>query len=191
MEHQTPPSLNREEARQALDTIAASAQRSTTLYRYHQASPYFFLWGVVWMLGYGLSDLWPAQAGWTWLLLDAMGIGMSIVIAKAAQTQRGARSPMAWRLAGLGFCLLVYFAATFAVMAPTSGKQVSAFITLTVALAYALVGLWAGLRWIVAGVAVAALTLFAYFVAPAYFNTWMGLVGGGVLVVTGYWLRRV
>jgi hypothetical protein len=98
---------------------------------------------------------------------------------------------LAWRIAGMGFSLCVFFAATFAVMAPLSGKQVSSFITLTVALAYVLVGLWAGLRWIVAGVAVAALTLFAYFVVPAYFNTWMGLVGGGVLVVTGYWLRRV
>jgi hypothetical protein len=45
--------------------------------------------------------------------------------------------------------------------------------------------------WIGAGVAVAALALFAYFYVPAYFNTWMGLVGGGVLVLTGYWLRRV
>jgi len=91
----------------------------------------------------------------------------------------------------LGGSLLLYFAAAFAVMAPSSGKQVSPFITLTVALAYGLVGLWAGLRWIGAGVAVAALALFAYFFVPAYFNTWMGFVGGGVLVLTGYWLRRV
>lgn len=191
MEHQNPPSLNREEARQALDTIAATAQRSTTLYRYHQASPYFFLWGVAWVLGYGLSDLWPTLAGWTWLLLDAVGIGMSIWIAKSGRAQSGAGSAMAWRIAGLGFSLFVYFAATFAVMAPTSGKQVSTFITLTVALAYVLVGLWAGLRWIVAGMAVAALSLFAYFYVPAYFNTWMGFAGGGVLVLAGYWLRRV
>ncbi len=191
MEHQNSPSLNREDVRQALDTIAATALRSTTLYRYHQASPYFFLWGVVWMLGYGLSDLWPAQAGWTWILLDAVGIGMSIAIAKAGRARRGAGSAMAWRIAGLGFSLLLYFAATFAVMAPSSGKQVSTFITLTVALAYGLVGLWVGMRWIVAGVAVAALALFAYFYVPAYFNTWMGLVGGGALVLSGYWLRRV
>lgn len=191
MEHQNSPTLNREDARQSLDTIAATAQRSTTLYRYHQASPYFFLWGVVWMLGYGLSDLWPAQAGWTWMLLDAVGIGMSVVIAKSGQAGRGAGPAMAWRIAGLGVSLLLYFAAAFAVLAPSSGKQVATFITLTVALAYGMVGLWAGLRWMGAGVAVAALALFAYFFVPAYFNTWMGFVGGGVLVLTGYWLRRV
>lgn len=147
MEHQNSPSLNREGARQALDTIAATAQRSTTLYRYHQASPYFFLWGVVWMLGYGLSDLWPAQAGWSWLLLDVVGIGMSIGVARAGRAQRGAGSAMAWRIAGLGFGLLAYLAATFAVMAPASGKQVSTYITLTVARGYALVGLWAVACW--------------------------------------------
>ncbi len=191
MAYQTPPLLSPEDARQALDTIATTAQRSTTLYGYQRASPYFFLWGVVWVLGYGLSDLWPAQAGWLWMALDAVGMGMSIRIARADRARRGAGTAMAWRIAGLGFSLCVFFAATFVVMAPLSGKQISTFITLTVALAYVLVGLWAGLRWTVAGVAVAALALFAYFYVPVYFNTWMGLVGGGVLVLTGYWLRRV
>ena len=191
MAYQTPPLLSPEDARQALDTIATTAQRSTTLYGYQLASPYFFLWGVVWVLGYGLSDLWPAQAGWLWMALDAVGMGMSIRIARADRARRGAGTAMAWRIAGLGFSLCVFFAATFVVMAPLSGKQISTFITLTVALAYVLVGLWAGLRWTVAGVAVAALALFAYFYVPVYFNTWMGFVGGGVLVLTGYWLRRV
>lgn len=191
MKYQNAPLLNPEDARQALDTIAATTQRSTTLYRYHQASPYFFVWGVVWVFGYGSSDLWPTRAGWIWMLLDAIGVAVSIWIAQTDRARRGAGSGLAWRIAGMGFSLCVFFAASFVVMAPLSGKQVSSFITLTVALAYVLVGLWAGLRWIVAGVAVAALTLFAYFVAPAYFNTWMGLVGGGVLVLTAYWLRRV
>ena len=188
-QEQTPVDLA--EARQALDTIAATAQRSTILYRYRQASPYFFVWGAVWALGYGLSDLWPAQAGWLWMMLDATGVLASILIAKADHARRGANQATAWRIAGLGLSLFLFFLATFLVMAPQSGKQVSTFITLTVALGYVLVGLWAGLRWIVAGVVVCLLSLFAYFYLPAYFNTWMGLVGGGTLVLTGFWLRRV
>jgi hypothetical protein len=191
MKYRNTPLLNQEDARQALDSIAATAQRSTTLYRYEQASPYFFLWGAVWVLGYGSSDLWSAQAGWIWMVLDAIGVAVSIYIAQTDRARRSAGSAVALRIAGMGFSLCVFFAATFAVMTPSSGKQVSTFITLTVALAYVLVGLWAGLRWTVAGVAVAALALLAYFYVPAYFNTWMGFVGGGVLGLTGHWLRRV
>lgn len=191
MTNQEHPSIGLEEARQALSTVQAAAQRSTMLYRYRQASPYFLLWGGVWALGYGLSDLWPAQAGWIWLALDGTGVLASILITKADRQRRGAGQTMTWRIAGLGLTLLVFFLATFLVMAPQTGRQISTFITLTVALAYAVVGQWAGSRWIVAAVAVCTLSLIGYFFVPAYFNTWMGLVGGGALVLSGLWLRRV
>jgi hypothetical protein len=98
---------------------------------------------------------------------------------------------MTWRIAGLVLALLVFFVAALLVMTPQTRRQVSTFIALTVALAYTVVGLWAGPRWIVAGVAVGALSLIGHFHIPAHFNAWMGLVGGGVLVLSGVWLRRV
>lgn len=191
MTNQQSPPIGPDEARQALNTVQAAAQRGTTLYRYRQASPHFILWGLVWALGYGMSDLWPAQAGWIWLGLDATGVLASILITKADRARRGASQAMTWRIAGLGLTLLVFFVATYLVMAPQTGRQVSTFITLTVALAYTVVGLWAGPRWIMAGAAVCALSLIAFFHVPAYFNTWMGLIGGGTLVLSGVWLRRV
>ena len=191
MSDQEHPCISPDEARQALSAVQAAAQRSTTLYRYRQASPYFLLWGGVWALGYGLSDLWPAQAGWIWLALDGTGVLASILITRADRKRRGAGQAMTWRIAGLGVTLLVFFLASFLVMAPQTGRQVSTFITVTVALAYTVVGLWAGLRWIMTGVAVCVLSLIGYFHVPAYFNTWMGLVGGGALVLSGLWLRRV
>jgi hypothetical protein len=184
-------SIGLEEARQALNTVQAATQRGTTLYRYRQASPYFLLWGAVWALGYGLSDLWPAQAGWIWLTLDGTGALATILITKADRVRRGSGQAMTWRIAGLVLALLVFFVAAFLVMAPQTGRQVSTFITLTVALAYTVAGLWAGQRWIVSGAAVGALSLIGYFHIPAHFNAWMGLVGGGVLMLSGVWLRRV
>ena len=191
MANQEPPPIGFEEARQALNTVQAATQRGTMLYRYRQASPHFILWGLVWALGYGMSDLWPAHAGWIWLGLDATGVMASMLITRADRARRDASQATTWRIAGLGLTLLVFFVAAFWVMAPQTGRQVSTFITLTVALAYTVVGLWAGPRWIMAGVAVCALSLIAYFHVPVYFNTWMGLVGGGALVLSGVWLRRV
>ncbi|MBK9236428.1 MAG: hypothetical protein IPO19_10430 [Rhodoferax sp.] len=191
MNHQESQSISVAQARQTLNVVQAAADRGTTLYRYRLASPYFLLWGVVWALGYGLSDWWPAQTGWIWLALDVIGVAASIVITSVGHARRGAGHAMPWRIAGLALIVLAYFAAAFLVMAPQTGRQVSTFITLTVALAYSVVGIWAGSRWMFAGLAVCAAALIGYFHVPVYFNTWMGLVGGGALVLSGIWLRRV
>ena len=55
---------------------------------------------------------------------------------------------------------------------------------------YAAIGLWLGLRYILAGAFMAAATLGAYFFLREYFFFWMALVGGGSLILTGFWLRR-
>jgi hypothetical protein len=60
-----------------------------------------------------------------------------------------------------------------------------------VALAYVLTGLWSGLRFVVAGVAVAVLTLGGFFYLPQHFLLWEGFVGGGALILAGIWFRRV
>ena len=85
----------------------------------------------------------------------------------------------------------IFIAATLAVMAPVSGRQVGAFIPLVVAASYALAGIWCGSRFIVAGAAIAGLTLAGFFLLPAHFNLWMAAVGGGALLLAGLWLRSV
>ena len=82
-----------------------------------------------------------------------------------------------------GVCTLLIFEVR-------SGRQVAGFFGLLVASGYAIVGCWSGLRWLLAGVVMGALTLSGYFLLPAYFNLWMGCVGGGVLALTGVWMRR-
>lgn len=58
-------------------------------------------------------------------------------------------------------------------MAPHNGRQVGAFIPLVVAAGYAVVGLWQGSRFMVAGAVIAGLTLGGYFLVPAHFDLWM------------------
>ena len=54
-------SIDADEARSALKIVQDSAQRGTRLYRYYQASPFFFLWALVWFLGFGLSEVFPGR----------------------------------------------------------------------------------------------------------------------------------
>ena len=52
-------------------------------------------------------------------------------------------------------------------------------------------GIWRGLRFRYAGIAVGALTLGGWFWLPEYFLLWMAAVGGGSLILVGLWLRKV
>ena len=84
-----------------------------------------------------------------------------------------------WGFLGMVLTALAFIAATLAVMAPVTSRQVGAFIPLVVAASYAVVGLWLGLRFIVAGAVIAGLTLGGFFLLPpADFALWMAGVGG-------------
>jgi hypothetical protein len=91
-------------------------------------------------------------------------------------------------------CFLAIFgfvAATYAVFGHVGWKQQASFVPLLCALFYVLLGLWAGTRYVVTGIAVAALTLGGFFYLPAHFLLWMAFVGGGALILAGLWMRTV
>jgi hypothetical protein len=87
--------------------------------------------------------------------------------------------------------LLAFFFAVFAILPPANDRAAPALITLVVAAAYTLLGIWRGPRLIAAGVGLAALTLAGFFFLPAHFLLWMALVGGGMMVSIGLWLRKL
>jgi len=88
------------------------------------------------------------------------------------------------------FAIGAFISATFAVMPPAGPEAVGAFIPLIVALAYVLLGIWKGIRFVVAGSIIAALTLGGFFYLHQHFLLWMAVVGGGALALAGLWLRK-
>lgn len=176
--------LSPQDASAALRDIAQAEARSTTLRDYQHAAPHLIVWGVLWAVGYGLTNFFPAHGNAIWAVVIPIG-----VLADLA-AMRGAR-PGTWRYLAASAAAFAFIAALFAVMAPVSGRQVAAAIPLFVALMYVLRGIWAGPRYVVAGVAIAALTLAGFFLLSAHFLLWMAAVGGGALILAGLWLRRV
>ena len=53
--------ISHQDAAEALSTIETAQHRSATLRGYERRSPYLILWGVLWAVGYGLSDFAPAH----------------------------------------------------------------------------------------------------------------------------------
>jgi hypothetical protein len=182
--------ISPEQAAEALQQAAAAEKRSSQAYMYQRFAPYLFLWGAIWIVGYGATDLAPRWSGWTWIGLILVALAISMAIGRNADPARlGPRSN--WRYALFFTAAWAFFASTYAIMAPVSGMQQGAFPPLVVAFLYILLGLWTGPRLAIAGLAVGALTLGGFFYLPQHFLLWEAFVGGGALILAGIWFRRV
>jgi hypothetical protein len=181
--------VSRDEAKDLLRDISKTERRSSTAYGYSMAAPHFFLWGVIWTLGYAGSYFRPHWAV-AWPALSALGVIASFVI--GWRTQSGTARTMDWRYGATVLAVILFVTAIFAIMPPRSGMQVAAFFPILVSLYYALMGIWTrGFRILITGAAIGALTVFGYFCLPAYFLLWMAGVGGAALILGGFWLRSL
>jgi hypothetical protein len=181
--------VSQQEAKDLLRDISTTQQRSSNAYGYGKASPHLILWGVIWVLGYGGAYYLPHMP-YLFTVLSIGGIIGSSIIGFTMKS--GTATSMDWRYWATLITIFLFITAIFAIMPPTKGEQIGAFFPILVALFYALTGIWTrGVRMIVLGAAVAALTVVGYFFLLPYFAIWMALVGGGGLILGGFWLRTL
>jgi hypothetical protein len=204
-------SLSSEQAALALREIAAVENRSSQLYRYQRTAPMLMLWGVIWLLGFALTDRFPAKANWIWIPLDIVGTLGCIYLGQRGKDHASATSQR-WLLSIVS--IFAFYILVLNIFQPVTGPQSVTLMALIVALFYVLAGLWLGARFVVAGIVLAALTLFGYFMLATHsylsmtvvggsalmmggyfmltthFYLWMAIVGGGALMLGGLWLRR-
>jgi len=183
--------ISTQEAAEALTDIALVQHRASILRGYERGAPHFVLWGLIWMVGYSLTDITPTMAGPGWLVLDVIGIAGSYFLGRAA----AANVPVASknygrRFSAVGVTLFAFILATYFIMKPNSAPQFGAFPALLMAAIYTLVGIWRGVRWAVSGVALGVFTVAGFALFKEHFMLWMAAAGGGALLLTGLWLRR-
>lgn len=182
------------EAADALRDIERAQRDSAVAYSYARFSPHLFLWGAIWIVGYAATYFRPG-ASLIWVTLVPIGLIGSIWLgARCVGSDARTRSDTApgWRYAGTAIAIFLFIAALFAILPPKSGEQLGAVIPILVALFYALIGTWIhGTRIVVLGFALGALTVAGFFWLPQYFLLWMAAVGGGALILGGFWLRRI
>jgi hypothetical protein len=177
--------LSPQDAAVALHDIEAAQARSAKLHGYTRGSPQLLLWGVLWAIGYGLNDFFPAYSGAIWGAVVPIGlIGGFVAL-------RGTGHEVGWRYGAVALTLFAFFAAAFFVLWPISPRQSAALIPLVVAASYVIAGIWRGPRYVTTGIAVAALTLAGFVLLKQHFFLWMAGVGGASLILAGIWLRRV
>lgn len=181
--------LSREQAEGALRDITQTERRSISAYGYKSTAPFLILWGVLWMVGYGSTDLTPHISGLVWLGVTVVGtVGSALLGMRAGG---GAPRPFSWRIFFSWIAGLFFISAILVVLKPSDGAQIGAVIPLLVACGYVILGIWIGVRLAIAGIIIAALTLFGFYYLPQHFALWMAVVGGVTLIGTGLWLRSI
>ncbi|MET0279729.1 MAG: hypothetical protein ABW278_01210 [Steroidobacteraceae bacterium] len=191
--------VSQQDASGALAAIDAVDRRVREAVWYREASPFLFVWGLVWLVANTITDLWPQQAGWAWLVGVAGGIAFTAVLTFLQLQRRAHTHAMApasrersgRRMLLLGLTIACFFPAMLAVLAPLSARQHNAFISLFWAFAYMAAGCWVGMRLFITGVVTAVAILVGFLFIREHYFLWMALVGGGSLLLAGFWFRRI
>lgn len=168
------------DARAALHAAEQSRRRAIELGGYARAGSILIAWGLVWLVGNLASQFRPDIAMWCWPIGIAGAVLWTIV--------RGER-PTDWRVFAT---VTTAFAFLVLVLAITGGghREQNAITALLVAASYITLGIWSGARFAWLGIALAVIVCIGWFIAPAWFYLWLGLGGGGALLLGGLWLRR-
>jgi hypothetical protein len=190
--------LDKAQAAQALADIDQSQRYSSSLYSYSRASPYLIVAGVMWLVADLLTEFSPFDKAWIWPVVSLIGtvcfFGLSI-----AQTRPGSRSgsrPVAlakrgmfWRFTVVWLAIFAFMIATFAIYGLDDGRQQHSFIGVFCGCLYVAVGVFMGWRMVAVGAALAVLSMVGFFAVHEYYLAYMGVIGGGALILSGLWLR--
>lgn len=184
--------VTREEAESALRDINQARSQSQQLYGYQEASPYFLIWGVLWIFAAVLTTLISGRDGLIWLTVDAVGVIACTYICVSSARRYPGTNGFAYglRYGATAAAYALFISATLVVFAPISGTQILTFIVMLISVTYVVMGLWFGLRYSLVGLVIGFLAVAGFFFAPAYLTLIAAGLGGGALILTGFWLRR-
>jgi len=152
--------------------------------------------GIVWLVGYVCTQFLPSEiVVYIWIGLSVLGSALATVL--GIRMGKRVRSPSiavtaaatAKRI-GLFWLLLVFYCiATIAVAWPMDGKQRTMIIILFIMigqLAMSLLLPFSSVWW---ALPITVLALAGYFLLPGIFYLWMGVLGGGGMIVFGLYIR--
>lgn len=160
-----------------------------------ESSPYFILWGVIWVIGFGsMAFGWKEYANWIWGVLSVAGLAVNFFI--AAQQEK--RDPMP-RLISKQFAKIwvsfLVIVGLFIVLLSTGFlafefSYIGLYAVILIAVMYVLLGVVLGKQILLMGIWLGVLASVTAIWLMPYSSIIFAIFGGGSLVVTGLILKR-
>jgi len=180
------------EAEEALAAIQIMTQKTRHSIASGSAYISLIITGVVWLIGFTATQfLTPPLIVWIWIVTSIVGSALATFIGiRAGKRVRIASSAVAGKRIATFWVLLIFFAAAIVAVAhPTDGKQITLLIILLAMIGQMGMGLLLSFSATWWTVPVAAVALIGYFFALDWFFLWMGLLGGGTMIILGLYIR--
>lgn len=193
--HPTP-----EEARASLADIDRIAERVRKAVASSSAASTLILWGVIWAVGFMVTQLFDPIAFRVWLALDGIGVVASLYLGgwfrgSALSDPHRNRIGTSWLIL-IGYAviwLMLLLPGAFGRHAPARGldwgHRIGAFWCEVAMFGYVIMGLWLSPFLLRLGLLVSVLTLAGLILLPGCFYLWMAVMGGGALAAAGLYIR--
>ena len=107
--------LSKSDAADALRTVEDTERFSRSLRGYAAAAPHFFIWGLVWAAGYGLSAAQPDKQTLIWFGAVAVGAVSSAI---AGARSGGGGKAGGWRSVAVAGSVAAVIGVIMTVMSP-------------------------------------------------------------------------
>ena len=173
----------------AIQTISRKTRRSIASGAFNAI---LIITGIVWLIGFTCTQFLPQEmVGYIWIGLSILGsiLGTILGSRSSKRVRSPSSAPVVRRVAIFWLLLICYAIAVIAIAGPTDGKQTTLMVILFIMLGWLATGLLFSffLFWWV--LPITALALIGYFLLPGIFYLWMGVLGGGSMIILGIYIR--
>jgi hypothetical protein len=186
-----PMNISPNEAEEELAAIQRMMQKTRHSIAGGGAYITLIVTGIVWLFGFLSTQFVPEISGYVWTVGSILGTILGIVLGfrMGKRVRSPSTAPTAKRI-GLFWLFLIFYAiAAITVARPTDGKQATIFIVLFIMLGQLAMGLLFSFSSVWWTLPITALALIGYFLFPGIFYLWMGVLGGGGMIVLAIYIR--
>jgi hypothetical protein len=187
--------VSEQDAKESLASISDTTSKTRRAVVEGYGSPFMVLWGAIWTVCYLVSHFFP-RSGREIFTAGGIAGATGIVIFLVRQSRRGPaiRNPLdkslELRTHLLWLVTFAYACAYLAVLRPSDGIRMNAFLGMVVMFVFVVMGLWF-CSWIMAvlGIVITATTLVGCLaIHPMYYCLWMAVTFGGGMLGTGLYM---
>ncbi|SEN91701.1 hypothetical protein SAMN04488134_102275 [Amphibacillus marinus] len=160
-----------------------------------EASPYFIIWGTIWIIGYGAEAIgYGAILHWIWSALGALGM-MLTFYTSFRQSQRSPLPKVVEQQLQRGFIGFSIVASLVIILIVTDFLQfqpeyVGLYAIIVTAVMYMFIGIALGKEIFLMGCWFAILAAGNALFFPPYHPALTAIIGGGSILFTGWVLRQ-